>query len=455
MIDVSAKYVRSKIVTSKFDRRFAISPLQARTQGVVRPGANDYSSEGRPKTHAVAPESHVGKNGVQPVPQSVAQKNDAVSPDVHVPDVRGDAGRPEGEFSPGKNATLDLRDRLMSSVAYYVRDINQNWQRGVDAFMNVGRLCAEANARLTTAEKSELLSNLPFGAATFSKFVRIGTDTRLQTPEIQRLLPPFYTTMYAVTLLTDEELKWAIADHVIYPDMRRAELQKWHRELSRKVVLDPPPKEAARDSAAVSLPTAPIQDAVQGGAPPFTVRDAVAPDEAPPEAVASTAVAAPPPTDEDILAFLDRRPLSAEDQRVFDAIMAALRSASAVVCERVRAELNSNNARSGSRAKAVSSRRCDDDASVPSALPERPTVGELVQTTDAADAADAQIAKPAKEVPLVATPEAPGPADAGIKYSDLQVPGFMPTRARPIVVVRRKSRRPKKKPRGPFETSPF
>ena len=76
--------------------------------------------------------------------------------------------RPAGEFPVGKDPALDLRDREMSSVAYYVRDINGNWQRCVDAFINVGRLCAEANARLTAAEKSELMQSLPFGEATFS-----------------------------------------------------------------------------------------------------------------------------------------------------------------------------------------------------------------------------------------------------------------------------------------------
>jgi hypothetical protein len=141
-----------------------------------------------------------------------------------------EAGRPAstGEFSPGKNHP--------SSVADYVATIRGNWQRGVDAFMNIARLCAEANARLTITRKSELMPKLPFGEATFSKFVRIGNDARLHAPEVQSLLPPHYTTTYAVTLLTDQELKQAISEKVICPDMKREQLQRWrssHRELSR------------------------------------------------------------------------------------------------------------------------------------------------------------------------------------------------------------------------------
>jgi hypothetical protein len=376
MIDVSAKYDHRKFVTSKFDRRFAVSPLQARTQAVVRQVADDRVSEDRPKTDVVEPETHAGKDGLQPTPQSVAEKNEAVPPEVEVPDVRGGAGRPAGELSPEKYPAPDLRDRLMSSVANYVLDINQNWQRGVDAFMNVGRLCAQANARLTTAEKSKLMPDLLFGEATFSKFARIGTDTRLHTPEIQRLLPPHYTTMYAVSQLKDEELNLAIAEKVLHPDLTRGQLQKWRRELSRKVVLAPPPKEAASDPDAVSLPTTSTLAAAVSGALPSTIDGdnrgggeqlALAPKDAPaPEAVpTATEIAGPltpPPSDDDIPAFLDRRPLSPEDQRAFDLIMAALNDVSALVRERVRAELIRPNAWSGSAAKAISNRRHDDDA---------------------------------------------------------------------------------------------
>ena len=175
-------------------------------------------------------------------------------------------------FSPGK-ADLDLRDGEVSSVANYVRDINGNWQRGVDAFMNIARLCAEANARLTIAQKMELIQALPFGDTAFSKFVQIGTDTRLHAPDIQRLLPPHYTTIYAVTLLTDQELSLAIAENVIHPDMQRAQLERWRKSHCEKVVVAPIPIEAESDSAVASPPIASTQDAVESGALRSTMSD--------------------------------------------------------------------------------------------------------------------------------------------------------------------------------------
>jgi hypothetical protein len=282
------------------------------------------------------------------VPERVAGKHAATSPAVNELDVRGSAGRPAGMvcFSPGKQP--DVRDAEVSSVAEFVSSIKGNWRRGVDAFMNVGRLCAEANARLTIAQKSALTQPLPFGNTAFSKFVQIGSDSRLYAPEIQVLLPPHYTTLYAVTLLTDEELNRAIADKV--PDTTRAQLHMWHRELPRKMELAPKPNEAESDTVGANLPATSTQDAVQSGALPSALRTeqlAAAPASAPaPETVATGSPSTPPPNDE-IPPFLDRRPLSADNQRAYDAIAATWikhvvplwNRASAVVRERIIAEV--------------------------------------------------------------------------------------------------------------------
>ena len=144
----------------------------------------------------------------------------------------------------------------------------------------------------------------------------------------------------------------------------------------------------------------------------------------------------PPLSDEDIPAFLDRRPLSAEDQRVFDVIMAAWNSASAVVRERVRAELIQANTHSPA----------DHNP---------PTVSVMsAQTADAA--ALAEVAKPESPDAAVLDPKAKAAdaADAGIKYRDIEVPGYATVPTTNLVVVRRKRRRPKKVS-GPLDSTPF
>lgn len=129
-------------------------------------------------------------------------------------------------FSPGKN--LIIPDGEESLVASLASQISENWQReGIDAVMNTARRCAEANSRLTAAQKRDLIKQLPFKGPAFSKYVQDGNDSRLTAPEIQRMLPPHYTKIYDITLLTDAELHQAISEGVITPDMKRTKLAKW------------------------------------------------------------------------------------------------------------------------------------------------------------------------------------------------------------------------------------
>jgi hypothetical protein len=317
----------------------------------------------RPIAEAIASGLDATNGNSEPAPQTTAGEDGRES-HGRVRDVKIDGDSmvesKASEFSPGKDPDL--------SVANYASQIGQNWERGVDAFMTIARLCAEANAQLTTAERGALLKQLPFGDSAFSKFVQIGNDHRLNTPELRRLLPPHYTITYAVTLLTDQELQDAITEKVIHPDMRRGELQKWrnlHRELSTKGGFAPSPKEAATDSFLASPPTVPAHDesgvvlpalSQQEIQDKFAVQDKLAlgpmtTEDAPHStAIEEVAGALPAPNDGEIPAFLDRRPLSVEDQRAFDVIMASwvshvqplFNGASAVVRERFIAALRAN-----------------------------------------------------------------------------------------------------------------
>ncbi len=273
----------------------------------------------RPIAEAIASALDATNGNREPAPETTAGEDGRESQGrVHDVTIDGDSmvESKGSEFSPGKDPDL--------SVANYVSQIGQNWQRGVDAFLTTAHLCAEANAQLTTAERGELLKQLPFGATAFSKFVQIGNDRRLNAPELRRLLPPHYTITYAVTLLTDQELQDAIAAKVIHPDMQRVELQRWrnsHRELPTKGRFTPNPKEAASDSTFVSPPTAsppPHDEATMGiSSPPTTP---VQPD-------GSDSLDIPP--------FLDRR----DPEKAFAALKAAWDNAPAVARSRFAAEV--------------------------------------------------------------------------------------------------------------------
>ena len=109
MIYFDARKYRTKAAVISIYKR-PLPPPKASTQVTARQPEADAASE-----------FDAGKGGVEPVPQGVALEDGAASPEVDVPDVRGGAGRPAGDFSPGKD-DLDLPDGEASSVANYVRE---------------------------------------------------------------------------------------------------------------------------------------------------------------------------------------------------------------------------------------------------------------------------------------------------------------------------------------------
>ena len=129
------------------------------------------------------------------------------------------------DFPPGKDTPARVAGA--SPVASYAAHIGDSWRRAAHGMMEVALLCAEASKRLSVTEKRELIRQLPFKEAAFSKFVQIGNDARLHALHAQGLLPPHYTIAYPLTRLTDEQLKSAVSQRVIHPDMTRAGLQGW------------------------------------------------------------------------------------------------------------------------------------------------------------------------------------------------------------------------------------
>jgi hypothetical protein len=112
-----------------------VRSLQASAEGSTR----------RPEANIVPLEHTAGNGGV--VPQSVAENNGEC------------LDRPAGDLSPGK------KHDSASSVVHYISQIGETWRRVVQSMMEVARLCAEANARLKAAQKSELIEALPFGGS--------------------------------------------------------------------------------------------------------------------------------------------------------------------------------------------------------------------------------------------------------------------------------------------------
>lgn len=109
------------------------------------------------------------------------------------------------------------------TVTTFVTGIRENWTKATNAILEVAELCAKANRELNKAEKKELLKQLPFSPAAFSKLVKIGDDERLKRTDVAVCLPPNYSIIYELTALSLEDLEIGIDRGIIRPSMSRTQ----------------------------------------------------------------------------------------------------------------------------------------------------------------------------------------------------------------------------------------
>lgn len=121
----------------------------------------------------------------------------------------------------------DELDKIFRSFIEGVKDVIEDfvskittcWYRSTKAIFDTATICAQADEQLNPAQKKKLLKRLPFGQSTFSKLVQIGKDQRI--PKIIKRLPPSMSTIYEVTLLSDEQLDQAKEAHIISAEATR------------------------------------------------------------------------------------------------------------------------------------------------------------------------------------------------------------------------------------------
>ena len=129
----------------------------------------------------------------------------------------------------------------------FVSKITTCWYRSTKAIFDTATICKLADEQLSPAQKKKLLKRLPFGESTFSKLVQIGKDRRI-LKEIKRL-PPSMSTMYEVTLLSDEQLEQAIEAGVISAEATRDDIKVFRESGKPALKAGGPSKQAGHRAA--------------------------------------------------------------------------------------------------------------------------------------------------------------------------------------------------------------
>jgi N6-adenosine-specific RNA methylase IME4 len=101
------------------------------------------------------------------------------------------------------------------------------WRQSVQAVIETGRLIKQAKDDLDHGEFTAMIeSDLPFGARTAQRLMRIAADKRLSNPTHVSLLPSHWGTLYELTKLDDRQFEARIKTGAIHPEMERRDVVK-------------------------------------------------------------------------------------------------------------------------------------------------------------------------------------------------------------------------------------
>jgi hypothetical protein len=142
--------------------------------------------------------------------------------------IKGEKAETETPFSRTKHLPTKKQAKLIDGFA---SEITTLWHKSREAIYALATACAEAAKQLDPGQKKILMKKLPFGDANFSKFVQIGKDQRIIRH--LELFPPSMSTIYEITLLSDEQLKLGIETGIIDANATREDIKDFRDGGSR------------------------------------------------------------------------------------------------------------------------------------------------------------------------------------------------------------------------------
>ena len=117
----------------------------------------------------------------------------------------------------GKSVTAYLEQLVECSITGTTDDI-----------LRTCSVIASAKDALSADDFRSLRDRAPITDKVWSKLLQIGLDTRLE--ELKESLPPKWSTIYLVHNLTDEELKDAMEDGAIHPQVSQGTFNRYLKE---------------------------------------------------------------------------------------------------------------------------------------------------------------------------------------------------------------------------------
>jgi hypothetical protein len=129
-----------------------------------------------------------------------------------------------------KSAAVVGADALVKEIAHlsaedYAARITASWRQAVTSIIETGKLLIAAKTSLKHGEFGNMVEELPFTARTAQRLMAIAEHPVLSNATHVSDLPASWGTLYALSLLPDEELEAMLANGTIHAGIERAEVE--------------------------------------------------------------------------------------------------------------------------------------------------------------------------------------------------------------------------------------
>jgi hypothetical protein len=131
------------------------------------------------------------------------------------------------------NGNGRLNGKGAHDVDYYIKEINDEWRKGVPSIIRQGQLLIEARDSLDHGLWEQMIEDsLPFGPATARALIRIATNEVLTNRKFIDDLPPSWGTLERLARIPAPALAQLLADKRVTCDLTQKQAEDLYAEVN-------------------------------------------------------------------------------------------------------------------------------------------------------------------------------------------------------------------------------
>lgn len=130
------------------------------------------------------------------------------------------------------------------STDHAVAEITGAWRQTIDSLLSTANLLLMYSQQSNWRQiREQLQTDGIMSASVISMMLGIARDPRLQKPDVKKLLPPSYNTLYLLTKLDDDVIDAKIKDAALTPSLTVNDVRLWSSRARQSKASSTPQKE--------------------------------------------------------------------------------------------------------------------------------------------------------------------------------------------------------------------